>query len=135
MQVIVNDQAVQARFKKINQWIRGEVPSLTKAESLMGAKFARQIAPHDTGALIQAIDNTPGKRAGQVVEWLVVSRQPNHPVQGRSRPYHKWINEGLRGWAQGMKTSGEHRYMEATAKYLKGLYSKDMSKSLQKVLK
>lgn len=124
-----------SKFRKINKWIRGEIPRLTKQQALRGARFARQIAPRDTTALVQAIDMAPGKKGQGKTEYLVISRQPNHPLQGRSRPYHMWLNEGLRGWAVGYPKSGEHRYMEATARYLRKEYVPTLKRELQKTLK
>ena len=127
--VIINDKEIRVLEKDMLRYVNMEIPRLTVRQALLGAKFARSIAPKQSKKLWQGIDMKRGSGKGEA---SVVSRTPNTP---RRRPYHYYLNLGQRGWAEGMRKSGEHRYMKATFEHLKGRFFKSIINGLDKTLR
>jgi hypothetical protein len=119
---------------RLIKWANVEIKNLTEAEAKIGAIYAATIAPRDSGALIQAIDYAPGKKA---TEWKVVSRTPKNPFSKRRVPYQMYMHLGLTGRRKHNNYKGgkDPRYMITTAKWLAGDYPIKIIKSLRKVNK
>lgn len=88
MSVEIRIQGVKrftAKMKSLSVYARNQfAPEVVQH----GFKYAKKIAPHDTGALMRAIKKKKGKKSAKLV--LI---QPNDG--GRRRPYHLWMH-GIR---------------------------------------
>lgn len=137
MITVIGIPRTQKMLGRYITWANLTMPKLTEEAADEGAQLARQIAPKKTGALIQAINVTPGASKN---DWRVVSRTPKNQtdVYGkptkRRVPYQLYLHLGLRGFWIGRST-GDHRYMFTTGAYLSRKYPEMIKKSLDRIKK
>jgi hypothetical protein len=141
IQIQIDAKGVLAKLNKLGYFVRIDVPRLTFAQAERGAQHAAQIAPHDTGALIQAIGvaQTEGGRRSE--GWAVVSRTPPNlgiskrwgkPNNPRNFPYHAVLEYGR---AVNIYEGRTQRYMQATALWLEEQYPELIKKGLSNAIK
>jgi len=124
------------QLRSLSGYFRGlvDVKDLTPEIIKEGVRFAKSIAPHDTGSLRNAIHGQYGlKNAGVYV------RVPDHP-DGRKRPYMLW-HHGLGVYSQvrtgdTKPTSGNGAFLYATTRYIrriaKGKYRQRIKQNMKK---
>ena len=120
---------------KLIQWYDVKIPKLTLKEADAGALFAKSIAPRgkiNGGALIQAIESKTSTGGA-----TIHSRTPKGGTNPRNVPYQLFISLGRYGFLQGrpMMRTGDHNYMDTTARMLEKKYPDDVVKSISKALK
>lgn len=123
---------VQGVMTRLTSWANVTIPQLTHKQADYGAAVAAQIAPRYSGALIQAISAAPGKDSK---EWTIVSRTPKGQV-GRTVPYHYFIQIG-KGGSRGnvvKNPTGDHNYMQTTARLMSEQYPQLVLKSLRQTI-
>lgn len=127
-----NPRGIVKNMNKMIHWANYEVRGLTEQEAEDGAIMAKNIAPRQTGALIQGIEvpSSPSQSG-----WKIVSRVPKNPKDKRRIPYHVYLHLGLRGRYVGGRKSGDHEYMWTVARLLAQKYPADVKKSLEKQIK
>jgi len=86
--VIKGLDRLQKKLNSIKKATSLGIDNLTKEEAKRGAKFAKDIAPRDTGALIQAIEFL---KIGKANEYMILSRLPTRGNK-RRRPYHQMMH-------------------------------------------
>lgn len=105
---------LNAKFKEIGNYVRGKY---APAVAMDGYKIARKIAPRDTGALIAAIK--PPKKGKQSANIRLI--QPNHPIDGTTKPYHLWMH-GIKAPSQGGRgydtSTGRYRPKSGEPKFM-----------------
>lgn len=96
-----------------------------------GSKTAKQLAPEDTRSLKDGIQWISTGQKGRRVNAKVVSKQPNHPKSGATKPYHLWMHGIGRYNTSGnrYKKGKDPKYMFRTAE----LMEKRIDDELRKV--
>jgi len=89
IKITSNIKEVQAKFRQAERGILKAQVKTVKGATLAGQRFARRIAPVDTGALRQGIIRRPVIRKGKVVSSALIS------TVNKSFPYQKWVNEDI----------------------------------------
>lgn len=125
--VTIRENVVK-NMNRLVRWVNLEVPKITEEQATRGARFARDIAPKDTGALIQAIEAV---KEGRGSAYRIVSRTPKHR-DGRLRPYNYYLHEGV---TVNIKNGREQRYMKVTARMIAENFPKEVMNSLRKRVK
>lgn len=110
---------------QFGSWIQIELPKITEQQAREGKKYAREIAPIDTGELIRAI----GIREGDSKSYTIVSRTPSGKSNPRKVPYQVYLHEGK---AVNIRNSRRQRYMNETYDYIKKSYPNRVERALDK---
>lgn len=121
---------VKANLQAIDKKIPNAASATIKKAVEAGKKFAQAIAPKDTGALIRAIHFGTKGTGPRRVGW-VRSEQPDHPVKGKSVPYHLFMHVRPTQFDYG----GDPQYMYTTAAFLKKNFPAQMKRAVSAVLK
>jgi len=120
------------RFNGIKGWLQSELPRLTQKSAEEGKAYAVAIAPKRTRALVNAI--AARKSGGKDISYTLVSRTPKGS-NTRRVPYQVYLHKGKRGFYKGNVKSGDHQYMDTTARFLSHKYPEMIERSLNKQLK
>jgi len=116
---------------KLLHWVNNTVPKLTEYQARRGRVYAANIAPKDSGALIQSIKDEPYGNKGA---WMVVSRVPKNIKKNNPRnvPYHEYLEHGRSVKVKGGKTQ---RYMKATGIWLSEKYPELIKQDLKNTIR
>lgn len=110
---------------RISKEIPKKSRATTKSVTEWGGKFAKAIAPKQTGALIRAITFESGGKT-RAVWGKIESNQPK-----RTSSYHRMMHGLDMPDISGRIKSGDPHYMFTTATVLKKNYPKQMARAIK----
>ena len=132
-QSFIKVTGVQGTVRNLNrviEWANIKTPNVTFDAAERGKKYARDIAPKDTRALINAIEVASNRGKG----FVILSRTPKHK-DGRYRKYHMMMH-GLYGKdTSNSIRSGDPRYMFTMFEWLRKKYPMMVQESLDRALR
>ena len=131
LQIIGFEKTIN-EFKRMAKNIDKNSQMALQKAGTMGAKFAREIVPSETGRTKEAILNFP--LSGEL--WIIESNPPaDHPDFPLNVYLEQSASSALNWGDRRFPKSGRFGFMEKTARLLDEVFTKEMNIAVEKSLK